>query len=77
MTKNLLNSSSLMIIRVAFTIRRMKRMGDKTETTQKGSQPGPVIVKNLMFLQGRNTEELSFTRRSYVYIYNNYVNMDS
>ena len=43
MTKNFLNSSSLMIIKMAFTISKMNRIGDRTETSQYGSQQGPVI----------------------------------
>ena len=34
MTKNFLNSSSLMINRMAFTISTMNKIGDRTETSQ-------------------------------------------
>ena len=37
MIKNFLNSSALMIIRMDFAISTMKRKGDRTETTQKGT----------------------------------------
>ena len=45
MMKKCLNSTSLMIKSMAFTISKMNRIGDRMETSQYGSQQGPVILE--------------------------------